>query len=148
MRALVVQLKTEAAEIQKLSSIESVEPNEDTSEVSSDDDLNIVTAQAESGANEEEVVESEDIESTPQEQAQETFEPEHEMAQGGADEISALKDGSYWQATVFRAKASIMWLMFILMFALTMLLPIFLLWYWCRLICDSWRLSHFGPSSG
>jgi uncharacterized protein len=124
MRSLVLQLETEAAETQKLSSIESVEPTEDTSEVSSDDELNTEIAQAESGTDEE------DIEPTPQEQAQEIFESEQEMAQDGADEIAALKDGSFWQAAVFRAKASIMWLMFTPMFALTMLLPIFLLGYW------------------
>jgi uncharacterized protein len=130
MRALVLQLETEAAETQTLSSIESVEPTEDTSEVSSDDELNTEIAQAEYGTDEDEIIESEDIEPTPQEQAQEIFESEQEKAQDGADEIAALKDGSYWQATVFRAEASIMWLMLTPMFALTVLLPIFLLGYW------------------
>jgi hypothetical protein len=96
MRTLVLQLETEAAEIQKLSSNESVEPTEDTSEVSSDDELNTEIAQAESCTDEEEVVESENIEPIPQEQAQDIFESEQEKAQDGTDEIVALKDGSYW----------------------------------------------------
>jgi uncharacterized protein len=98
--------------------------------VSSDDKPNTEIVQAESGTDGEEVVESEDFELTPQEQAQEIFESEQEQAQDVANEIAALKDVSYWQATVFRAKASMMWLMFTPMFALTMLLPIFLLGYW------------------
>jgi hypothetical protein len=96
MRTLVLQLETEAAEIQKLSSNESVEPTEDTSEVSSDDELNTEIAQAESCTDEEEVVESENIEPIPHEQAQDIFESEQEKAQDGTDEIVALKDGSYW----------------------------------------------------
>jgi hypothetical protein len=96
MRTLVLQLETEASEIQKLSSNESVEPTEDTSEVSSDDELNTEIAQAESCTDEEEVVESENIEPIPQEQAQDIFESEQEKAQDGTDEIVALKDGSYW----------------------------------------------------
>ncbi|WP_299075027.1 DUF418 domain-containing protein [uncultured Paraglaciecola sp.] len=69
-------------------------------------------------------------EQTPQEQAQEIFEYEQELAQNSANEIAALKDGTYWQATVFRTKASIEWLAFSPFFALTMLMPIFLLGYW------------------
>jgi uncharacterized membrane protein YeiB len=130
IRALVSQLETEAAETKELQSTEPLEPAEDTSEMLPDDELTTELAQAESEIVSEDVVESEDSEPTPQEQAQEIFEYQQEKAQDAADEIAALRDGSYWQATVFRAKASVMWLIFSPMFALTMLLPIFLLGYW------------------
>lgn len=128
IRGLVLQLETETATTKALLTTERQELSEDTAEILPEENLNTEFAQAESGT--EEVVESEDIESTPQEQAQEIFEYEQEKAQEAADEIAALKDGSFWQATVFRTKASIIWLAFTPVFALTMLLPIFLLGYW------------------
>jgi uncharacterized protein len=130
VRALVSQLETEAAETKALLSTEREELSEDTLEALPEGDLNSELKQVESGPEDEEAVESQDIEPTPQEQAQEIFEYEQENAQDAADEIVALKNGNYWQATVFRAKALMMWLMFTPMFALTMLLPIFLLGYW------------------
>jgi uncharacterized membrane protein YeiB len=72
----------------------------------------------------------EDVELTPQEQAQERFDARQERKQKGEEEITALKEGSYWEATLFRIKASGMWLAMMPMFALTMLVPIFLLGYW------------------
>jgi uncharacterized protein len=46
---------------------------------------------------------------------------EQEMVQNKINEIAALKDGSYWQASIFRIQASIIWVIFT---------PIFLLGYW------------------
>ncbi|WP_226989297.1 DUF418 domain-containing protein [Paraglaciecola arctica] len=129
MSVLVSQLETEAAQTKELSDTESGEPSADTSEVLPDDEANTELLQAESDKVEE-AVESEDIELTPLEQAQEIFEYEQEHAKDLAEEIVALRDGSYWQATVFRTNASLQWLMFTPLFALTMLLPIFLLGYW------------------
>ena len=130
VRVLVSQLEAEAAETKELLSTELGELSEDTSELSPADDSNTDLEQAEPIADLEEVVKSEVAELTPQEQAQEIFDAEQEQAQDSADERAALKDGSYWQATVFRAKASMKWLMFTPIFALTLLIPIFLLGYW------------------
>lgn len=130
VRALVLQLETEAADTKELSSSESVAPSEDTSDMPADDELNTELGQAESGTDEEEVVTSDDIEPTPLEQAKDIFANEQEQEQAALDEISVLSQGSFWQVTVFRTKASMMWLAFTPMFAITSLLPIFLLGYW------------------
>jgi len=130
IRMLVSQLETEASEAKELSSTESIGSSEDTTGGLADDELNMELTQTEAHTVDEEIVESQDIEPTPQEQAQEILEYEQERVQDATDEIAALRDGSYWQATVFRIKASLMWMMFTPMFALTMLLPIFLLGYW------------------
>lgn len=133
--ALVSQLETEAAETKEaeaseLSSLEILESTEETLDVLPDEALSAEIAQDESETVAEEVVESEEAEPTPLEQAQEYFEYEQEQAQDAAAEIAALKEGSYWQATVFRTKASLKWLAFSPIFTLTLLLPIFLLGYW------------------
>jgi uncharacterized protein len=134
IRALVSQLESESLVNKELSSIEQVELSEDMLEVSADNGPNINRALGVLEMVEQDVVESESVldksEPTPQEQAQEMFEDEQEQAQDEADEIAALRHGSYWQATVFRTKASLMWLVFTPVFALIMLLPIFLLGYW------------------
>jgi uncharacterized membrane protein YeiB len=130
INALVSQLEAEAAENKELLSAELEELSDDTLQASPEADSNTELEQAESSADKEEIVESEEAELTPLEQAQEIFDGEQERAQDSADEIVALKDGSYWQATVFRAKASMKWLMFTPIFALTLLVPVFLLGYW------------------
>ena len=128
IRALVSQLETEAVASKELLSIEQMALTEQLP----DDELNIELAQAQTRAPEQDVFESElnTNELTLQEQAKEAFDAEQEQAQDEADEIAALSGGSYWRATVFRTKASIMWLALTPVFALTMLLPIFLLGYW------------------
>lgn len=130
IRAFVLQLETEAAETKKLTSTAQDEYSNNTLEILTDDALNTEQAQIEPVAVEEECDESQDIAQTPLEQAQEIFEAEQKQAQDAADEIVALRDGNFWQATVFRTKASMMWLLFSPVLALTMLLPIFLLGYW------------------
>lgn len=136
IRALISQLETKPVVNKELSSIEQVEPSEDMLEVSADNKPNIDRALGELDTVEQDVVGTESglvldkSEPTPQEQAQEIFEAEQEQAQDEADEIAVLRHGSYWQATVFRTKASLMWLIFAPIFALVMLLPIFLLGYW------------------
>ncbi|WP_339725329.1 DUF418 domain-containing protein [uncultured Paraglaciecola sp.] len=127
IRVLVSQLEADA-EAKALLSPEVVEP--EISEELPKELTNEVQEQADPELVEEDLVESEEIELTPQEQAQQIFESEQEHEQSALDEIAALRDGSYWQATVFRAKASMMWLIFTPIFALTLLLPIFLLGYW------------------
>jgi uncharacterized membrane protein YeiB len=129
MSGLVSQLEIEAAQTKELLTTELGESSEDTAEVLPDEEESTELVQAELDKVEE-AVESEDIELTPQEQAQEIFESEEEHAKNLADEIAALRDGSFWEAIVFRTNASLIWLMFTPMFALTMLLPIFLLGYW------------------
>ncbi|WP_252732372.1 DUF418 domain-containing protein [Paraglaciecola arctica] len=131
--ALVSQLEVEATEAAELllEASGSVDESEDVSATPSEDkslqsDLDIV-AQEESDPQE---VESQEEEPTPQQQAQQIFEYQQEHDEKELQEITALKDGSYWQATVFRSKALIVWLMFTPVFALTLLLPIFLLGYW------------------
>ena len=130
IRALVTELETKAAEAKESPSIEQSGLSEDTSDVVLDDEQNSEPAQTESGTNEQNAVGSDDIEPTHQEQAQEIFIEEQELAQDAEDEIAALSQGDFWQATEFRVKASIKWLAFTPFFALTMLLPIFLLGYW------------------
>jgi uncharacterized protein len=70
------------------------------------------------------------IELTIQQQAQEIFEAHQENKQAVADELAALQNGTYWQATQFRAEKSIEHLMITPAFTLGMLIPIFLLGYW------------------
>jgi uncharacterized protein len=69
-------------------------------------------------------------EQSPEHQAQAIFDEQQEHQQDVADEIAALKNGSYWQATVFRVKASMFRLAITPGFVFTMLLPIFMLGYW------------------
>jgi uncharacterized membrane protein YeiB len=128
--ALVSQLEIQAAATKELPSPEQTELSEQALEVLSDDESTTELAQVESDLVEEDIAESEDIEPTPEEQAQEIFEADQEQAQETAEEISALSKGTYWQATVFRTKAAIMWLAFTPVFAVILLLPIFLLGYW------------------
>jgi uncharacterized protein len=131
IRALVSQLESNTVE---LPSVETTENSEDTSEVVLGNATNIEVTQAESGTSVQDVIESDSTldtkEPTLQEQAQQIFEDEQEKAQSKTNEIAALSDGSYWQATVFRTKASYIWLVFTPIFAVTLLLPIFLLGYW------------------
>ena len=132
IRVLVSQLEeeAEAAEAKALLSTELGELSEEMPEVLPEELPITEQAQVEPSTEEEEVVESEEVEPTPQELAQEIFEAEQEHAQNGVDEIAALRDGSYWEATVFRAKSLMIWLIFTPIFALTLLVPIFLLGYW------------------
>lgn len=69
-------------------------------------------------------------EQSPEQQAQAIFAAQQEHQQDVAEEIAALKNGSYWQATVFRVKASMFRLAVTPGFVFTMLLPIFMLGYW------------------
>jgi len=64
------------------------------------------------------------------EQAKEILAEQAKQADEVAAEISALRDGTYWQATQFRAGQSVTHLLISPGFTLTMLLPIFLLGYW------------------
>jgi uncharacterized protein len=64
------------------------------------------------------------------EQAQEILTAQAKQTEEVDAEISALRDGTYWQATQFRAGQSVSHLLISPGFTLTMLLPIFLLGYW------------------
>jgi uncharacterized protein len=64
------------------------------------------------------------------EQAKEILAEQAKQADEVDAEISALRDGTYWQATQFRAGQSVTHLLISPGFTLTMLLPIFLLGYW------------------
>lgn len=127
IRALVSQLESTTAEENESSLADTITGSDESLETLLDDQPKTELAQVESGNAEESVRESE---LTPQEQAQDIFEEEQEHAQDISDEITALSKGNYWQATVYRTKASIAWLAFTPIFALTLLLPIFLLGYW------------------
>jgi uncharacterized protein len=139
IRALVSKLESNTVELatfesRELPSVETTETSEDTSEVVLGNATNIEVIQAESGTSVQDVIESDSTldtkEPTLQEQAQQIFEDEQEKAQSKTNEIAALSDGSYWQATVFRTQASYIWLVFTPIFAVTLLLPLFLLGYW------------------
>lgn len=138
VRALVSQLEVQALETTESLIPEQSETTEETSEALIDEESNIDLAAEESGlvdtdidADAEEVAENEeDVELTPQEQAQEIFDAEQEYAQERADEKTAMIEGSYWQTTMFRIETSAKWLLFSPVFALTLLIPIFLLGYW------------------
>jgi uncharacterized protein len=72
----------------------------------------------------------EEPELSPEQKAQEIFETQQENKQEVAKELTALKDGDYWQATQYRAEKSIEHLLITPAFTLGMLLPIFILGYW------------------
>ena len=67
---------------------------------------------------------------SPEQKAQEIFETQQENKQEVAKELTALKDGDYWQATQYRAEKSIEHLLITPAFTFGMLLPIFILGYW------------------
>jgi uncharacterized protein len=67
---------------------------------------------------------------TPEQQAQSIIDEKAENQEEIALEIAALKKGSYWQATVYRANASLFQLAITPLFVLGMLLPIFMMGYW------------------
>lgn len=75
-------------------------------------------------------IKGEEVEVTPQEQAQDIFAAKQDKISASKKETIALRDGSYWQATVFRTKAALKWMLFSPIFAVTLLLPLFLLGYW------------------
>jgi uncharacterized protein len=138
IRTLVSQLETETAENKELLSVLRVEIFEHKSVILLDGEPNLeitpTASQQPSGANSQGGTESVPVldisEPTPQEQAQQIFEEEQEMAQNKINEVTALRNGSYWQATEFRTQASIIWAIFTPIFALSLLLPLFLLGYW------------------
>ncbi|MGS2719447.1 DUF418 domain-containing protein [Paraglaciecola aestuariivivens] len=67
---------------------------------------------------------------TLQQQAQEIYDQEQQQIQEGQQEALALGQGSYWDAVAFRIKTAWVWLFFSPVFALSILVPIFLLGYW------------------
>jgi uncharacterized protein len=141
IRALITQLETKAAknkENKELLSEEQVETFDRKAATlsNSEPDVKIASATVRQhfGENSQNITESTPVfgtsELTLKAQAQEIFEEEQEMVQNKINEIAALKDGSYWQASIFRIQASIIWVIFTPIFALSLLLPIFLLGYW------------------
>lgn len=140
IRALVSQLEIDALESKESLLSEQSDLTQETLAALTDEEASTELATEEPDnvakevAGDHETVEitesEEEIELTPQEQAQEIFDAEQEYAQKGADEIAAMVDGSYWQLTMYRIKTSIKWLAFSPIFALTLLVPIFLLGYW------------------
>ncbi|MEP1444619.1 MAG: DUF418 domain-containing protein [Paraglaciecola sp.] len=125
---LVSQLEVEADKVTELlpEGSGSADEAEDALVESSDDK----SSQSNLDTVAQDVSESQEEEPTPQQQAQQIFDSQQESDEKQLEEITALKEGSYWQATVFRSEALIVWLMFTPVFALTLLLPIFLLGYW------------------
>ena len=79
-------------------------------------------------------------EQTPQAQAKDIFDAEQEHKDKIGKEIAALKEGSYWQATGYRAEASLLHLLFTPGFTFAMLLPIFMLGYW---LISSGIMAHY-----
>jgi uncharacterized protein len=65
-----------------------------------------------------------------EEQATEVFTGQQEERADSAKEIAALHKGSYWQATAYRAQASLYGVMISLPMSLMRFLPIFMLGYW------------------
>jgi uncharacterized membrane protein YeiB len=126
IRVLVSQLEIKAVEIKEIPTLESSALSEEPVKVSSDEEFDTPLTKEEP----DNFADSEDTEPTLQEQAKEIFDEEQEQVQNVVDELAGLKDGSYWQATVFRTTASMEWLLFTPLFALIVLLPIFLLGYW------------------
>jgi hypothetical protein len=128
IQALVSQLDINEIQIKELPLPEPT--SVDTLEVLSDGEIAPQTGLVDPNIVEESSIDSEESEPTLQEQAQEIFEAEQEHTQDITNEVAALSKANYWQATAYRVKTSIMWLAFTPIFALTLLLPIFLLGYW------------------
>jgi uncharacterized membrane protein YeiB len=134
IRRLVEELEAEATVQKALSSAGQAElTNEKLDVLPNEKELNESdsTKLLESEVNLVELeVDSEAQELTLEEQAQDIFANEQEQDQAALDEITALSQRSFWQATAFRAKTSMMWLAYTPVFAFTLLLPLFLLGYW------------------
>lgn len=130
IQALVSQLDINKAQIKEFPLPEPTQASVDTLEVLPDGETTPQPVLVELNVAEENSIDSEKSEPTLQEQAQEIFEAEQEHAQDITNEVAALSKSNYWQATVYRVKTSVMWLAFTPLFALTLLLPIFLLGYW------------------
>jgi len=67
---------------------------------------------------------------SPEQEAQEIFDEQQENQADVVEELAALQNGDYWQATHYRAKKSIERLLITPAFTFGLLLPIFILGYW------------------
>lgn len=129
---LVMQLEADAEQNKSLLS-ETLEVVQETTELVIEEATNSELEPSLSTVSEGEQIVTEEAdteEQTPQQQAQEIFEFRQDASKRSIKEVKALQEGNYWEATEFRIAASLIFLAFTPFFALTMLVPIFLLGYW------------------